>query len=99
MRASVVLMPGLTSMTATVPLPPICWARLSAASAPPATLLVVMWELVGDVGDGERRVGRRRVHEDELHALAGDPRQLEVERGGVSRRDDERVGLADRIRT
>src|ERR1700739_1624585 len=50
MRASVVLMPGFTLMTATVPLPPICAARLSAASLPPATLLVVMGGTADDGG-------------------------------------------------
>src|SRR6201995_800963 len=42
MRASVVLMPGFTLMTATVPLPPICWPRLSAATLPPPTLSVLI---------------------------------------------------------
>src|SRR6201992_1305110 len=44
MRASVVLMPGLTLMTATVPLAPIRWATVSAAMLPPAGLAEVIRE-------------------------------------------------------
>ncbi len=47
-RASVVLMPGFTLMMATVPLPPICPARLSAASLPPPVLSLVMCETATD---------------------------------------------------
>ena len=49
MRASVVLMPGLTLMTATVPLPPICWPRLSAAILPPPTLSVLIRDTPSEV--------------------------------------------------
>ena len=42
MRASAVLMPGFTLITATVPLPPISLARLSAASLPPPMLSVLI---------------------------------------------------------
>src|ERR1700742_2559934 len=49
MRASVVLMPGLTLITATVPLPPIWLPRLSAAILPPPVLSEVIRETPSEV--------------------------------------------------